>query len=769
MKRILNLNNFGSFKSFAAKEDLLPFTKYNLFFAYNGSGKTTFSRFLKFLSKGGGISSEFSADGYEEDFKIELDDDSIVSSFAEYPNQIKVFNSDFISTELKFEENEISPISVDFGKGRRELRKKIARLNEHLDKLYEKNTQGELTDKYIYSSKLSEATTKFENIFKDNASEIREELSLDSNRYKNVQFRNAVKAYNKSTKLVSDEDVEIAKKTYKQKVMEPIKYRNQTDIILTEEELTKVNDILRASVSRKGSTLKQEIIDWIDVGKNFDIKDNDNRCFFCNSPIPNWDEKLKELNEIIAKDDEFEKFDNQFKEMKKIIENKLEQSKQTNFLKSITGDISELEFLDIYKSQAKKLKDEGIVLYKELYESNLSSILHDLKQKELDYSYTNFQEYEYEPIKNLNNEIINFSNLIDKNNADISSLENKKNSAFIEVENYHIQKEEENINKLSAQIEEYGEKVSKAEDLSNKIKDKLKILNNQLENQEEAIEEIENYIETIFSYKKFKFNFVETEKNYKIIREDGKEARHLSEGEKTVIAFSYFLATLKDKDFDIKHSIIVIDDPVSSLDQNYLYNLLILLYKRFKKPTGFNQLFVLTHNFYFFKKLRDILKHKNKDTKDSFHIYQIKKDENTSYIINATTHFINFQSEYLAKIEELKKAYEDETATNNIEIGVAIRKIFEIFLSYQAPYEDTLFAKFEKVFKDSSTNKYRYLENIANASCHTDEIDDLDTLEPFKLCVGRAEIQQLFAFIREIDKVHADALELPIFDESDKQ
>ncbi len=766
MKRILNLNNFGSFKSFAAKEDLLPFTKYNLFFAYNGSGKTTFSRFLKYLSQGCGIPSEFRADGYQEDFKIELDDNFIISSFADYTDQIKVFNSDFISTELKFEENEISPISVDFGKGRRELRKKIVRLNEHLNKLYEKNIQGELTDKYIYSTKLVEATTKYESIFREKAAEIREELSLDSNKYKNVQFKSAVSAYNKSTELVSDENFEIAKKTYKQKVMEPIKYRNQTDIILTEEELTSVNDILKTSISRKGSTLKQEIIDWITVGKNFDIKNNDNRCFFCNSPIPNWEEKLKELNAIIAKDDEFEKFDNQFKRVKALIEDKLEQSRQTNFLKSIFGDISELEFLDTYKSQAKRLKDEGIILYKELYEDRLSSILHDLKQKELDYSNTNFQEYEYEPIKNLKNEIINFSNLIDKNNADISSIENKKNSAFIEVENYHIQKEEENINKLSAQIEEYGEKVSKAEDLSNKIKDKLKILNNQLENQEEAIEEIETYIETIFSCKKFKFNFVEPEKNYKITREDGQEARHLSEGEKTVIAFSYFLATLKDKDFDIKRSIIVIDDPVSSLDQNYLYNLLILLCKRFRKPTEFKQLFILTHNFYFFKKIRDILKHKNKDVKDSFHIYQIKKDENSSYIINATNHFIKFQSEYLAKIEELKKAYEDEATTNNIEIGVAIRKIFEIFLSYQAPYEDTLFAKFEKVFKESSTNKYRYLENIANASCHTDEIDDLDALEPFKLCVGASEIKQLFSFIRKIDEKHAEALGLPIIEDN---
>ena len=287
-------------------------------------------------------------------------------------------------------------------------------------------------------------------------------------------------------------------------------------------------------------------------------------------------------------------------------------------------------------------------------------------------------------------------------------------------------------------------------------------LNIQLENQSAAIETIEKYIETIFTTKKFKFNYDEVDKNYKILRADGREAKHLSEGEKTVIAFSYFLTTLDDKNIVLKNTIVVIDDPVSSLDQNYLYNLLTLLYRRFKAPSKFKKLFVLTHNFYFFKKLRDILKNATKDNKDNFHIYKIEKNRETSTITAATDEFIEYQSEYISKIVELKKWYIESDLEENISIGVAIRKVFEIFLSYQAPLETSIFKKFEAVFKEEETIKYRYLEGIANASCHTDEIDDLDALEPYKLSVGKEEIKQLFNFIREIDERHADALELPV-------
>ena len=52
----------------------------------------------------------------------------------------------------------------------------------------------------------------------------------------------------------------------------------------------------------------------------------------------------------------------------------------------------------------------------------------------------------------------------------------------------------------------------------------------------------------------------------------GQPVSNVSEGERTAIAFLYFLKSLQDKDFDMEKGIVVIDDLVSSLDANALFS-----------------------------------------------------------------------------------------------------------------------------------------------------------------------------------------------------
>ena len=56
-----------------------------------------------------------------------------------------------------------------------------------------------------------------------------------------------------------------------------------------------------------------------------------------------------------------------------------------------------------------------------------------------------------------------------------------------------------------------------------------------------------------------------------LIKRNGEIAIHLSESEETAIALVYFIVHLQDRDFDIKTGIVVIDDPISSLDANSLF------------------------------------------------------------------------------------------------------------------------------------------------------------------------------------------------------
>lgn len=90
------------------------------------------------------------------------------------------------------------------------------------------------------------------------------------------------------------------------------------------------------------------------------------------------------------------------------------------------------------------------------------------------------------------------------------------------------------------------------------------------------------------------------------------EPRSLSEGEKTLIAFLYFMESLKgshneDENVDPRRTIAVIDDPISSLSQNYVYDIATMIHRELAKPETrpqlVKQVIVLTHNLFFFHEL----------------------------------------------------------------------------------------------------------------------------------------------------------------------
>ncbi len=92
---------------------------------------------------------------------------------------------------------------------------------------------------------------------------------------------------------------------------------------------------------------------------------------------------------------------------------------------------------------------------------------------------------------------------------------------------------------------------------------------------------------------------------YALLRR-GVVADSLSEGERTALSLLYFLKTLGDRRFDLDEGVVVLDDPVSSLDANSLY--LAFGYIR-RRTEDAGQLFVLTHNFTFFRQVRNWFHH----------------------------------------------------------------------------------------------------------------------------------------------------------------
>ncbi|WP_353065624.1 AAA family ATPase [Tunturibacter psychrotolerans] len=109
------------------------------------------------------------------------------------------------------------------------------------------------------------------------------------------------------------------------------------------------------------------------------------------------------------------------------------------------------------------------------------------------------------------------------------------------------------------------------------------------------------------------FALAKADKNgfYRLVREDGTAVNDsLSEGEKSFVTFLYFYRLLKGSNSEsgtVNDRVVVIDDPVSSLDSNVLYvvsSLIRSLFKEIREGSNpIKQIFVLTHNVYFHKEV----------------------------------------------------------------------------------------------------------------------------------------------------------------------
>jgi wobble nucleotide-excising tRNase len=110
---------------------------------------------------------------------------------------------------------------------------------------------------------------------------------------------------------------------------------------------------------------------------------------------------------------------------------------------------------------------------------------------------------------------------------------------------------------------------------------------------------------------------------YEVVRDDGKGhveiAQNLSEGEKNFIAFLYFYETVKGSvrvTDASKDKIVIIDDPVSSMDSSALFLVASMVQEMMEvcknngvldadsdKEKYIKQIFILTHNVYFHQQL----------------------------------------------------------------------------------------------------------------------------------------------------------------------
>lgn len=189
---------------------------------------------------------------------------------------------------------------------------------------------------------------------------------------------------------------------------------------------------------------------------------------------------------------------------------------------------------------------------------------------------------------------------------------------------------------------------------------------------------------------------------YEVIRDDGSVAENLSEGERNFIAFLYFYHQVRGSmnSEEMKEKIVVIDDPVSSMDSSALFLVSAIVreminvcrnnteYLNQEVPGDYiKQLFILTHNVYFHREVT----YKQVGFYNSASFYIIRKNDNVSTIKLCTRHskevpsdeenYNPVQNSYAALWDELRDIQSTIPALN------VMRRILEYYFLQLCGYE----------------------------------------------------------------------------------
>lgn len=312
--------------------------------------------------------------------------------------------------------------------------------------------------------------------------------------------------------------------------------------------------------------------------------------------------------------------------------------------------------------------------------------------------------------------------------------------------------------KKSKAVTEAREHAATARDEVGKLKKQIAELDIQVRQHRRPADELNREVAAYLGRDELRF---EVEQNGYRITRGGHPATHLSDGERTAIAFLYFLKSLQGTDFDLKTGIVVIDDPVSSLDANSLFSAFGFMKQRTAEA---GQLFVLTHNFAFFRQVRNWYynlpgQRKKDPSLHPAHFYMLVTDFTNVRRAASLQALDPFLHQYESEYHYLFKRVHEEAhkpVVQGLEAYYAIpniaRRLLESFLAFRIPDKPgELYQKLEAVPYDTA-KKTRILRFLHTYS-HFDQVAEPDH-DPSLLSETPAILQEVLALIRERDPEH---------------
>lgn len=762
IKKIQKIKNLGLFLDFSWNKDFNELNRFNLIYGPNASGKTTLSKLFLAFEKG-------ELENYPNlEYEIKTESGNYKQG-QKYIQKIRVFNQDYIANNIDRSNSTATPIFI-IG----EENKKIA------DQIIVDETT--LISKQEKLKQNKEDLIKKENerskIFKDIAGII--SISTGGLLSRTYRKPDAERKFNTLTgkKLLSDKDIGLFELTLRQ----------QEKPFVNEVSLLKINghdgdielkDLVDKTIENSNLLMKKtvesvvierliqnkDISLWVEEGIKIHKEHQSLTCEYCNQPIQK--DRLIELSKHFSLEDKKikEQIDAQldiFRNIYKVVDETLPVDKAYLY------DELQPEYEIMYNN----FKTAKINLLNSI--TSVGNLLKDKKLKTTD-SMDNLGRIDTKIFINC---IKSINNILRKHNQKTNNFNSQKDNARDNLEVHYLSKIYDDLEIIKFDLDKYQKEQEllikgdpAGEDLGIEgLKAKIQIDKAKITSSQKACDEINDNLKSFLGRDDIVFEVCDG--GY-LIKRNGIIAENLSEGEKTAIAFTHFIIHLNDRDFDIKSGIVVVDDPISSLDSNLVFRVCSFIEKTIRKA---NQIFILTHNYEFLNHVKNWLTHDD-GTKNCCRFLMINNyfDKNSllrvAEISELDSLLFNYESEYHFLFSKLYHFKEECVSDTQGRIAAVYhypnmsRKLLECFLSFRVPTSSTVYVKLMSLTEFNKEIKPTDLSEIygfVNSNSHLDTKTGLIQFDPTLTTCGDKCIELILKIIKQADEKHYKYMEKAI-------
>ncbi|PWI32166.1 hypothetical protein DI392_15915 [Vibrio albus] len=631
-----------------------------LFYGHNGTGKSTIARYLQDTTHSNYFNCSY-----------------VLPNDQDY--QILVYNTDFV--EKNFSQDSFEGVFT-LGETNITAEQAISAAEEEIVKLEGQRTQKQTLKKQHEDKKIAQIKA-----IKNKCFEIKKEHDKKDLDHCLIGFKGSATAF--YDELLTTDLIEKPEYTFESLATESKELNNKSAVpksmipnVVLNLESSESNTILNEVIVGSSESYLAELVKklqnsiWVDKGRIY-LDDAEGKCPFCQQALDK--DLIENINNLF--DISYERKKDELKTLK----NGYEQS---------------IEILNeaLSATHYTALNDTKFDLAKEKLLGALQANLTKLGQKLADPSIKVSLEYTSDLVQNLN-DIINdknaskraFNAKLSRKKDSLAAIKKKfwslvriKYDEAIKAHDTLIESIKTDIEKVKGEEEVLTVAIQAQNDV---IAENRKLITNI----ETSVISINNQIESI-GLEGFEIKQKPGESNHYYLCRGASSSGHdvyksLSEGEKTLITYLYFLELCQgsvnsDSSTPKNKKIIVVDDPISSLSHNYIYEIGALTHKRLIKGYQYAQVILLTHSLYY---LHEIIKYlpKGKDNagNDKFdnkcNLFRVLKNKNSNILPMEKGDIKNDYQSYWQIIKDAQNG-----TTNNIVLPNIMRNILEYYFSF---------------------------------------------------------------------------------------